>query len=120
MLKCDDIRVSGQDMATLLMIFKHFKDQKGNADKRISLQEWATRHSAEMSEMEATKRLRAFSTEASSADALKNVAFDSNYIIDLFAKMPKELKPETREALHAAINNLLLKTLREVTTAADG
>ena len=109
MLDSKDVCVSSQDLTTLLCILKYFS----LPEKRLALQQWATQHAAAMSEEEAAKHLSALVTAASNADALKNVSFQAALVLELLAKAPQDLKPETVNALRGAVGVLLEKTLLE-------
>lgn len=111
-----DVRINGPDLATLMAVLKHFRDDKGTNDRRISLQEWGTANVAVMNEKEASKLLEKFATDASEAAAMKDVAFDANYMLDLLSKLPSTVQPETEKAFQAALGRLVEKALFEVGT----
>ncbi|CAE7525309.1 HIS7 [Symbiodinium necroappetens] len=116
-LRQNDVRINGQDLATLMAVLKHFRDDKGTNDRRISLQEWGTANVAVMNEQEASKLLAKFATDASQAAAMKDVAFDANYMLELLAKLPSTVQPETEKAFQAALGWLVEKALFEVMSA---
>ena len=116
MLRKKEVRINGQDLATLMAVLKHFKNERGTNDRRIALQEWGTANVAVMNEKEACKLLERFATNASAAEAMKDVAFDATYMLDLLAKMPSTLEPETTTAFQNALGWLVEKALFEVGT----
>ena len=113
-LRSKEIRINSEDISTLLNVFKYFQDRKGTADKRLTLQEWATEQSAQISEREACKRLTAFVSAAQTADSLKGLSFDSGRLIELLQKAPTKLEQDTEQALRDSIVTVLEKALVEV------
>ena len=108
------IPVGAHDINTLLMVLKHLKDQKGNMDRRLSLQGWMTKNASHMAEDDLRQSLLTFTEKASEVDALKDATVDSNRLLELLAKISGDMQGGTLPVLHEAIHTLMRKALLEV------